>query len=301
MILTVINMVILCDIINAMNLEQKINNVPEKITTNEPIQEVVLVEAISEEDRQFRAEDKAQKEKENNEEITKKREEILKYFNQENKEVVNEIKEGIDFVFEQTPELSDIGTPQEYSRYLDTIFPNSKVKDVVYHYTSFKNQIMNDGFKSISELGYWAGAGDIDAIFLTKSPISYWGGEKSKLDKVASVVDSNNPIDLSHLSNETTDEDELSEKDLIIYKKYKDTLGVGHDNAWIKYKNPTKIQIAEEVKNEFMKQGYDSILHPELKEVVVFDKKQTHVLGSKQDIEQFKEFVSKTSTKKVTM
>lgn len=44
-----------------------------------------------------------------------------------------EVKEGVDFVFEQNPELSNIGTEQQYSQYLDTIFPDSKVKEIVYH------------------------------------------------------------------------------------------------------------------------------------------------------------------------
>ena len=43
------------------------------------------------------------------------------------------VKDGVDFVFEQNPELSTIGNQQQYSQYLETIFPNSKVKDIVYH------------------------------------------------------------------------------------------------------------------------------------------------------------------------
>jgi len=42
------------------------------------------------------------------------------------------IKDGVDFVFESNSELANIGTPQEYSNYLDTIFPDSQVKDIVY-------------------------------------------------------------------------------------------------------------------------------------------------------------------------
>ena len=44
----------------------------------------------------------------------------------------NEIKEGVDFVFESNPELANVGTPEQYSQYLDTIFPDSKAKDIVY-------------------------------------------------------------------------------------------------------------------------------------------------------------------------
>jgi hypothetical protein len=44
-------------------------------------------------------------------------------------------KEGVTELFESTPELANIGTPQQYSQYLDSIFPESKVKDIVYHGT----------------------------------------------------------------------------------------------------------------------------------------------------------------------
>ncbi len=46
------------------------------------------------------------------------------------------VKEGVDFVFEQNPEISRVGTEEQYSQYLETIFPESKVKDIVYHGTS---------------------------------------------------------------------------------------------------------------------------------------------------------------------
>ena len=41
--------------------------------------------------------------------------------------------EGIDFVFEQNPDLAKIGTKEQYEKYLETIFPESKVKEIVYH------------------------------------------------------------------------------------------------------------------------------------------------------------------------
>lgn len=53
----------------------------------------------------------------------------------ENKIEKRYIKEGADFTFKQIPELSDIGTIEQYSEYLDTVFPESKVKDIVYHRT----------------------------------------------------------------------------------------------------------------------------------------------------------------------
>lgn len=46
------------------------------------------------------------------------------------------VKTGVEQLFESFPELANIGTPEQYSEYLDSIFPNSKVKDIVYHGTS---------------------------------------------------------------------------------------------------------------------------------------------------------------------
>jgi hypothetical protein len=42
------------------------------------------------------------------------------------------VKEGVSELFESNPELASIGTSEQYSQYLDTIFPDSKVKDIVY-------------------------------------------------------------------------------------------------------------------------------------------------------------------------
>lgn len=49
--------------------------------------------------------------------------------------------EDIDFVFEQNPELEKIGTKKDYSEYLKTIFPESKIKGIFYHGTISKNLI----------------------------------------------------------------------------------------------------------------------------------------------------------------
>lgn len=66
------------------------------------------------------------------------------------------IKEGVDFVFEQSPELFDIGTKQEYSQYLDTIFPDSKVRDIVYHGSFDKiEQFNKEKLKSGKGVGFY--------------------------------------------------------------------------------------------------------------------------------------------------
>ena len=42
------------------------------------------------------------------------------------------IKPAVVDLFNENPALASIGTPQQYSAYLDTIFPDSQVKDIVY-------------------------------------------------------------------------------------------------------------------------------------------------------------------------
>ena len=58
----------------------------------------------------------------------------------------NIIKPGVEEVFEVNPELAEIGTQEQYSQYLDTIFPDSKVKDIVYHGSESKIKKFNKGF-----------------------------------------------------------------------------------------------------------------------------------------------------------
>lgn len=50
-------------------------------------------------------------------------------------EYQSKIKEGVTEIFNTNSELNDIGTPEQYSQYLDSVFPDSQVKDIVYHGT----------------------------------------------------------------------------------------------------------------------------------------------------------------------
>lgn len=74
---------------------------------------------------------------------------------QETKQEIPKIKEGVDFVFEQNPELASIGTQEQYSQYLDTIFPESKVKDVAFHGTDGNFENFNDNFLGKKDSGYY--------------------------------------------------------------------------------------------------------------------------------------------------
>lgn len=61
--------------------------------------------------------------------------------------------EGIDLAFSNNKELFKIGTAAQYYNYINNIFPNSKVKDILYHGSNYKF----DSFNS-NQLGKTTGA-----------------------------------------------------------------------------------------------------------------------------------------------
>ncbi|MCX6747890.1 MAG: hypothetical protein NTW98_03030, partial [Candidatus Nomurabacteria bacterium] len=69
----------------------------------------------------------------------------------ENKIEKSQTKDGVDFVFKQHQELAEIGTKEQYSEYLENIFSESKIKDIVYHQTTSKEFDVTDW--KLSRLG----------------------------------------------------------------------------------------------------------------------------------------------------
>jgi hypothetical protein len=63
----------------------------------------------------------------------------------------DEVNPAIKKIFESNPELSSIGNIQQYLQYLNSVFPLSKIKDIVYHKTSSKE--IKGGKFNISRLG----------------------------------------------------------------------------------------------------------------------------------------------------
>ena len=76
----------------------------------------------------------------------------------------SKIKEGVNEIFKEYSELAKIGTEQQYSQYLDTIFPDSKVKDIVYHgitsrikekFDKFSKEFIKSGQGRYGENGFF--------------------------------------------------------------------------------------------------------------------------------------------------
>lgn len=163
------------------------------------------------------------------------------------------VKEGVDFVFEQNPELASLGTREQYSHYLETIFPESKVRNVVWH-SSLKD-FKEGSFKPESHFG-------------TKNQA------KSRIGFVKQVT-----------------------TDFLAKEYFYPTL--------LDIKNNKEVGDADyNWKEEITKaegEGFDSISYENQGEVshggveksyVIFNPQQAYILGSKSDLEKFREFVA---------
>jgi hypothetical protein len=144
---------------------------------------------------------------------------------------------------------------QAYSQYLDTIFPDSKVKDIVYHKTPFSF----DKFEKPLEERKLNKLNKSDAIFFNFENKGFFRSKEGA--KTISVI-------VNTTNNKITNEN-------------------------IPYATGSK----ESIKN-LLQEDFDSITVNKTggkRELLVFEPEQIHILGSKQDIEGFKEFVDNSN------
>jgi len=162
------------------------------------------------------------------------------------------VKEGVSNVFESSPELADIGSKQQYSAYLDTVFPNSKVKDIVYHGSRGVNKIEKFQFSGIEKFSQAALKEENTGMFFTDDiyiAATYGDGTYEGTYKV--LLDIKNPI------KPKEDVTSVSVKKYI--GKHDGVIGLEPDHPGNNY--------------------------------VVFEPEQIHILGSQKDIEGFKQFM----------
>jgi hypothetical protein len=166
---------------------------------------------------------------------------------------------------------------QQYSQYLNQIFPNSVVKDIVYHGTDATN---------ITEFRVSDGVHGEGIYFQTKHG-PYHTGTFGK-NTYSAIVNSSNPF--TFYKSYTGYDKELSEKWIEMRTAYEASgnlrnlaedfntyiKGLGHDSL--------KVQVGDKAREE--EEFY----------YIMFNPKQIHILGSKQDIEGFQQFVNNSQT-----
>jgi len=178
----------------------------------------------------------------------------------ENKIEKHYIKEGVDFAFKQTPELSSIGTMEQYSEYLDTIFSESKVKDIVYHRTVEQFSAFD---KSKTK--------QINGYRFYFSPINTGRYGQYVMQAVLNIKNLAEPYNDNFINDVKKEHPEYTEGKSEYF----------HLPAQI-YANASKY-------------GYDGVYAFEGTnddEYSVYEPEQINVLGSEQDIESFKKFMA---------
>ena len=165
-------------------------------------------------------------------------------------------KDGVNQLFEQTPQLAEIGTQEDYSEYLDTIFPQSVVRDVVYHLTKYNFDKFEKNPKVRNKTNT-TGFHFIEGKAINDNYKNVFG------QNVMSVVlDFRNPVQTDY---DSSDENHISQK--------------------LEYLSDNNIK-------DFTTQKYDSglINHNEGVEFVAFEPEQIHVLGTQDDVERFRKY-----------
>lgn len=188
-----------------------------------------------------------------------------------NRNVIDSFKrkmEGIDYVFSQSPEIASIGSKAQYLQYLSTIFPNSKVKDIVYHISPNKFDAFDNKY--------------IGSKKEKASPDNSMGIFFSKDKDYIKTQDSNNELGnivyptLVNLKNP--------------YPNWLSNLRVFVKGNLL---DESSRKEYEEYKRWMINNNYDGFLEESKRELVVaFNAKDTYILASKQDVEGFKKFVN---------
>lgn len=189
---------------------------------------------------------------------------LLDISNKQALERLNSLQE----VFKQSSELQSIGTIFDYDSYLNTIFPYSKVKDIVYHGTDKQFEEFDDKKRGSRDSGLY-GLG----FYFTKY--------EDYAQDYAEVID-----------------EKLIQKGIVkVLSKgviLKAILNI--ENPY--YKEKTDISksmneiLSSNISIDVNKLENDGVIEPEGTETMVKSGSQIHILGSKKDIEGFKEFVS---------
>ena len=178
---------------------------------------------------------------------------------------------------------------QLYSQYLDTIFPDSKVKDIVYHGTDKELKKFYDNLRSGIHFGTLKQAEG------RRRATDFEFKKNAKF--ISAIIDLKNPLKTKDFDWEKAGDaftswqpgDDLSDLD---FTEYLISSGIIKEE---------EIQDAEGDFDLINKKGYDGVIYKNEgagektgeNSYAVSKSEQIHILGSKQDIEGFKEFVGK--------
>jgi hypothetical protein len=168
-------------------------------------------------------------------------------------------KPGVSELFDSIPELESIGTEEQYSQYIDSIFPDSQVKDILKHTTSAS---VNKFKKGTGRLG--------EGVYLAAPDYKMYDKAGPNVYRAVVNIFNVKRYDTGQFNiaatNQFPTQDEYSKESQRKLQEQDKAQGV---NAYI----------------STAKTGT---------EYNIFEPEQIHILGTKQDIEGFKKFIGKS-------
>lgn len=239
----------------------------------------------------------------------------------------NSHKEAVDFIFDQNPKLAEAGTKEEYVHFLETVFPDSLLQNPVYHETNsdwFKTKKFSKEKIGQTDTGYY-GKG---FYFSTQPGISGGYGHNEFLS-LLDVKNPKYHVDthtvgkqiLSGLTKQESKsisvswleeqikyyEKELKDLKNGIIRKYNDIpKDVDFETYW-ENKRLERIGNFSNLVQEYQGQlknidtiideyySHDAFLTSDnlsnYEEILIRKEDQIHILGSNDDVEQFRKFV----------
>lgn len=168
-------------------------------------------------------------------------------------------------------DLSKYGNEEDYSKYLDTIFPNSKIKEIVYHGGTLNpDDRGKDSFTG--ELGGKYGIYFTGSKMRAKSYLRAGGNDyKSRGNIYFALLNIERPLDSKIWSKWKFGADTITDEGL---KQMRDANSDGI--------------IVTDLLSKYTKIRYTT-------QYVVLDMNQVHIIGSEKDVDGFKKYMNRKS------
>ena len=169
----------------------------------------------------------------------------------------NSERKGIDFVFEQNPELSKFGSKEQYLNYIEQIFPQSNFKEVVYHGSPVNTIEKFNEKRKEDHVGIYFSRSLEGATNYARS----WEGTEKVYPVVLNITNPQTLNGKEYSAEEYNKIQMIKEKPIGIDAIFYDNDGGIND------------------------------------EVAVFNSDQVHILGNEQDLDLFKDWIEKNDPK----
>ena len=182
------------------------------------------------------------------------------------------VKAEVEDLFQSNPELAAIGTPGQYSQYIDSIFPDSKVKDIVYHGTEEVFEKFEYTKEKLGPSRQNQGLEEFTGMFW----FSNKEGALNYGNTIPAVLNMVNPANGSEY--------------IVKYSPYD-------------REDPFTDSLSSVEKGFAEKDGYDSFYGYSvdmIPERIVFAPEQIHILGNKTDLEGFRNYLKSNKTQEYT-